>query len=47
MHFTLPWRGRELLCELLGEIMPANPWYNRVDISALGDDARRLTLERI
>jgi hypothetical protein len=38
---------RELPADLLGEIMLANPWYNRVDISALGDDARRLILERI
>ena len=27
--------------------MPANPWYTRVNISALGDDVRRLILERV
>ena len=27
--------------------MPANYWYNRVDISALGDDARRPILEKV
>jgi intergrase/recombinase len=27
--------------------MPANPWYNKVNVSALGDDARRLILERV
>jgi hypothetical protein len=47
LHFTLPWRGRELLCDLLGEIMPANPWYNRVNASALSDEAPRLILERV
>jgi len=27
--------------------MPTNPWYNKVNVSALGDDARRLILERV
>ncbi len=27
--------------------MPTNYWYNRVSISALGDDARRLILEKV
>ena len=27
--------------------MPANPWYNRVNASALSDEARRLILERV
>jgi hypothetical protein len=27
--------------------MPTNPQYNRVNVSALGDDARRLILERV
>jgi len=27
--------------------MSANPWYTRVNISALGDDVRRLILERV
>jgi transcriptional regulator with XRE-family HTH domain len=27
--------------------MPANPWYNRVNSSALSDEARRLILERV
>jgi hypothetical protein len=45
--FTPPWRRCELLCDLLGEITPPNPRYNRVNISALGDDARRLILERV
>jgi len=27
--------------------MSANPWYSKVNVSALGDDARRLILERV
>jgi len=27
--------------------MPANPWYNRVNASALSGEARRLILERV
>jgi hypothetical protein len=27
--------------------VPTNYWYNRVDITALGDDARRLILEKV
>ena len=33
--------------DLLGEIMTANPWYTRVNISALGDEARRAILLRV
>ena len=43
----LPWWGRELLSDLLSEIMPATPWYNRVNASPLSDEARRLILERV
>jgi len=39
--------GRELLGDLLGEIMSANPWHTRVNASALSDEARRLILERV
>jgi len=35
------------LDDLLGEIMTANPWYTRVNISALGDEARRAILLRV
>jgi len=38
---------RELLCDLLGEIMPTNPWYTKVNAGALSDEARRLILERV
>jgi hypothetical protein len=31
----------------LGEIMTANPWYTRINISALGDELRRIILERV
>jgi len=27
--------------------MPANPWYNRVNASALSGEARRLILEKV
>jgi len=27
--------------------MPANPWYKRVNVTALGEEVRRLILERI
>jgi intergrase/recombinase len=27
--------------------MPADPWYKRVDVTALGEEARRLILERV
>jgi hypothetical protein len=27
--------------------MPTNPWYSKVNVTALGDDARRLILERV
>ena len=33
--------------DLLGEIMTANPWYTRVNISALGDETRRAILSRV
>lgn|GEM_PF-2350125 len=39
--------GRELLGDLIGEIMSANPWYIRIDISALDDEARRTILLRV
>jgi len=35
------------LSDLLGEIMSANPWYTGVNISALGDEARRTILLRV
>ncbi len=38
---------RELLCDLLGEIMPTNPWYTKVNAGTLSDEARRLILERV
>jgi len=27
--------------------MPANPWYKRVNVTALGEEVRRLILERV
>lgn len=27
--------------------MPADPWYKRVDVTALGEETRRLILERV
>lgn len=33
--------------DLLGELMSANPWYVRIDISALDDEARRTILLRV
>jgi len=39
--------GGELLFDSLGEIMSANPWYTKVNANALGDEARKLILERV
>jgi len=33
--------------KLLDEIMPANHCYDMVNVSALGDDVRRLILDRV
>jgi len=35
------------LGDLLGEIMSANPWYSRINISALDDEVRRTILLRV
>jgi hypothetical protein len=43
----LPWWGHELLCDFPSEIMTADPWCNRVNASALSNEARRLILERV
>jgi hypothetical protein len=38
---------RELWCELVSELNVDRPWYERINVKALGDDVRRKILEKV
>jgi len=46
-ELTPPRWGRELSRDLQLEIMPTDPWYKRVNVGVLDEEARRLILAMV